>query len=269
MTESRRAEQERARLAAIVQSSDDAIIGKTLDGIITSWNPGAQKIYGYSAEEAVGQPVFMLAPPEVSDEIPAILQRVRSGEVVAHRETVRLTKDGRRIDVSLTVSPIRGSEGEIIGASTIARNITERKRAEEAAFEVREAERGRLARDLHDGALQDLSLVVQQLETKRIQAEIESSDTDLGREIEGLRRAFRGLRDAIYDLHRTGEVPFLEQLEDMVRHHRDLTPEREVGLVVEDGFPTDLPKGGQPNCCGSYARRLPTPANTPPPNTYG
>ena len=243
VTESRRAEQERARLAAIVQSSDDAIIGKTLDGIITNWNPGAQKIYGYSAEETVGQPVSMLAPPELSDEIPAILQKVRSGEVVAHRETVRLTKDGRRIDVSLTVSPIRGSEGEIIGASTIARDITERRRAEEAAFEVREAERARLARDLHDGALQDLSLVVQQLEAKRIEAEIGGSDTSLCREIEGLRRTVRGLRDAVYDLHRTGGVPFLEQVEDMVRHYRDLTPEREVGLVIEDGFPTDLPEG--------------------------
>jgi signal transduction histidine kinase len=185
----------------------------------------------------------MLAPPELSDEIPAILQRVRSGEVVAHRETAHLTKDGRRIDVSLTVSPIRGSEGEIIGASTIARDITERRRAEEAAFEVREAERARLARDLHDGALQDLSLVVQQLEAKRIEAEIGGSDTSLRREIEGLRRTVRGLRAAVYDLHRTGGVPFLEQVEDMMRHYRDLTPEREVGLVIEDGFPTDLPEG--------------------------
>src|SRR3712207_200223 len=123
-SERKRAEEEHARLAAIVESSDDAIIGKTLNGIITSWNPGAQQIYGYSAEEAVGQPIFMLAPPERSDEIPVILERVRRGEKVKHFETVRVTKAGRRLDISLSVSPIRDSAGNVVGASTIARDIT-------------------------------------------------------------------------------------------------------------------------------------------------
>ena len=153
-----------------------------------------------------------------------------------------LDSDGGIVWLDDIVSVVEGEDGTKRLQGVMV-DITERKRAEEAAFEVREAERARLARDLHDGALQDLSLVVQQLEAKRIQAEIEGSESGLGREIEGLRRAFRGLRDAIYDLHRTGGVPFLEQLEDMVRHYRDLTPEREVRLVVEDGFPTDFPKG--------------------------
>jgi PAS domain S-box-containing protein len=243
VTESRRAEEERARLAAIVRSSDDAIFGKTLDGTITSWNPGAEKIYGYPAEEAVGSPVSMLAPPEVSDEIPAILEKVRRGEVVADHGTVRLTKDGRRIDVSLTVSPIKDSGGKVVGASTIARDVTERKRAEEAAFEVREAERSRMARDLHDGVLQDLSVVVQELEARRVMSEMEGSDSGLGREIDALRRAVRGLREAVYDLRPGEEEPFLERVEEMVGHYRDLTPEREVDLVVEDGFPSELPEG--------------------------
>jgi PAS domain S-box-containing protein len=243
VTESRRAEEERARLAAIVRSSDDAIFGKTLDGTITSWNPGAEKIYGYPAEEAVGSPVSMLAPPEVSDEIPAILEKVRRGEVVADHGTVRLTKDGRRIDVSLTVSPIKDSGGKVVGASTIARDVTERKRAEEAAFEVREAERSRMARDLHDGVLQDLSVVVQELEARRVMSEMEGSDAGLGREIDALRRAVRGLREAVYDLRPGEEEPFLERVEEMVVHYRDLTPEREVDLVVEDGFPSELPEG--------------------------
>ena len=137
VTERNRAEMMRAQLAAIVESSDDVIIGKTLDGIITSWNSGAERIYGYSAKEAVGQPVSMLVPPERPQEIPTILERVRRGEKVDHYETVRVTKDGRRLDVSLTVSPIRNPAGDIVGASTIARDITERKRSED---KLRESE---------------------------------------------------------------------------------------------------------------------------------
>src|SRR4051794_30000571 len=136
--ESKLAEEERARLAAIVESSDDAIIGKTLDGIITSWNKGAQRIYGYSPEETVGQSISMLVPPERPDEIPRILARVRRGEKMDHFETVRVTKDGRKLDISLTISPLRNSEGTIIGASTIARDLTESKLAEDALRESEE-----------------------------------------------------------------------------------------------------------------------------------
>ena len=132
VTERKRAEQVSSRLAAIVESSDDAIIGKTLDGIITSWNRGAQQIYGYSAEETVGKPISMLAPPDRYNEIPGILEKVRRGAPVTHYETDRLKKDGERINVSLTVSPIVDSSGNVVGASTIARDTTERKRLEEA-----------------------------------------------------------------------------------------------------------------------------------------
>ena len=124
------AEEEHTRLAAIVESSDDAIISKTLEGIITSWNKAAERIYGYSAEEAVGQPISMLVPPERPDEVPEILENIRRGEKVEHYEIVRVTKDGRRLDISLTVSPIKDTEGNVVGGSTIARDITEREEVE-------------------------------------------------------------------------------------------------------------------------------------------
>jgi PAS domain S-box-containing protein len=119
-------------LSAIIESADDAIITKTLDGIITSWNMGAERIFGYTAEEAVGQPVTILIPADHQDEEPAILARLRRGERIKHYETVRVRKDSTLVDISLTVSPIRGPDGKIIGASKIARDISERKRAEEA-----------------------------------------------------------------------------------------------------------------------------------------
>jgi PAS domain S-box-containing protein len=124
-------------LGAIVSSSDDAIISKTLEGIITSWNAGAQRIFGYAAEEAVGRPITILIPSDRQDEESRIIERLRRGKSIHHFETVRLRKDGRQIDVSLTISPIKDADGRIIGVSKIARDITERKRAAEA---LRQAE---------------------------------------------------------------------------------------------------------------------------------
>jgi PAS domain S-box-containing protein len=136
ITEERRADRARAWLAAIVESSHDAIVSKTLDGCITSWNPGAAHLFGYSPEEIIGKPITTIIPPELHAEEEEVLARLRRGEQVDHFETIRVTKDGRRIDVSLTISPIRDEEGEIIGASKIARNISERKHAELQLREV-------------------------------------------------------------------------------------------------------------------------------------
>lgn len=130
ITERKQTEEIRARLAAIVESSDDAIISKTLDGTITSWNHGAEKIYGYSSEEIVGKPVSVLVPTNRPDEIPEILEKVGRGEAIDSYETVRIAKDGRRLDVSLTISPVKDLAGNLVGASTIARDITERRRTE-------------------------------------------------------------------------------------------------------------------------------------------
>jgi len=128
----RRAQEIAERLAAVVESSDDAIISKTLDGTITAWNRGAEKVFGYSSAEAVGQPMALLLPPERAEEEYGILAQIRRGESVQHFETVRVRKDGKKIDVSVTISPISDSMGAIVGASKIARDITARKRAEEA-----------------------------------------------------------------------------------------------------------------------------------------
>ena len=118
------AEELRGRLAAIVASSDDAIISKTLDGVIVTWNEGATRIFGYTAAEAIGKPITIVIPPDRLDEEPKILERLRRGERVDHIQTVRVRKDGALVDISLTVSPIRNAAGEIIGASKIARDIT-------------------------------------------------------------------------------------------------------------------------------------------------
>ena len=126
----REAEDARPVLAAIVQSSDDAIIGETLDGLITSWNQAAQRILGYTSAEIVGKPITTLLPPDHSEDMSRILERIRRGERVGHFETQRRAKNGRVIDVSLSVSPIRDADGTIIGAAKVARDITERKLAE-------------------------------------------------------------------------------------------------------------------------------------------
>jgi PAS domain S-box-containing protein/putative nucleotidyltransferase with HDIG domain len=150
ITGRKRAEETRMHLVSIVEASDDAIIGKTLDGLITSWNSGAQRLYGYSAEEAIGQPVSMLIPADRSDELPEILTRLMDGESVEHYETVRVRKDGVHLDVSITVSPIKDASGQVVGASSIGRDITERKQAEK-----------RIGRQLeHLAALREIDRVI-------------------------------------------------------------------------------------------------------------
>jgi PAS domain S-box-containing protein len=131
ITDRKRSENTRAQLAAIVDSSDDAIVGKTLDGVITSWNRAAERIFGYTAAEAVGRHITLIIPEDRRAEEDEVLARIRVGEKVDHFDTERQTKDGRRINISLTVSPVRNASGVIIGASKIARDITDKRRSEE------------------------------------------------------------------------------------------------------------------------------------------
>ncbi len=135
--ERREADTARARLAAIVESSDDAIVSKNLDGVIQSWNRGAHRIFEYTAEEVVGRSITIIIPPELHDEEKQLLRRLRRGERIEHYETIRVTKSGRRLNISLTISPIRNSKGQVIGASKIARDVTARKQVEQ---ELRESQ---------------------------------------------------------------------------------------------------------------------------------
>jgi PAS domain S-box-containing protein len=132
ISERKRAEEHAQRLAAIVSSSEDAIVSKDLNGVISSWNAGAERLFGYTAQEAVGQPIMILIPLERHDEEPAILERIRRGEGIDHYETIRRRKDGSLVEISLTVSPIKNADGRIVGASKIARDITEKRKAEES-----------------------------------------------------------------------------------------------------------------------------------------
>ena len=131
ITDRRRSERTAQLLASVVASSDDAIISKDISGIVTSWNASAERIFGYTSEEMIGSPISILAPPQREDEMPAILERIKKGERIEHYETARKAKNGDLIDISLTVSPVRDSSGKIVGASKVARDITDRKRADE------------------------------------------------------------------------------------------------------------------------------------------
>jgi PAS domain S-box-containing protein len=156
------------QMAAIVASSDDAIISKDLNGVIRSWNAGAQRLFGYTAEEAIGKPITLIIPADRLDEEPAILARLRKGERVDHFETLRKRKDGTLVNISLTISPVKDDLGRVIGASKVARDITERKEADKARkdaevavklLQVQDNERRRIARELHDGVGQLLAAI--------------------------------------------------------------------------------------------------------------
>jgi PAS domain S-box-containing protein len=160
-------------LAAIVESSDDAIIGKTLDSVIRSWNSGAQRIFGYAAEEIVGQSILVLIPPELHDQERTIIRHLSRNERISFYETTRLRKDGTRVDVSLTASPILDDEGKVIGASKIARDVTE-------AIRLRRAER-ELAEQLQQQAIE---LEHQIEEAQVLQSELEETNFELQRALE-------------------------------------------------------------------------------------
>lgn len=166
ISESKRAQEAQGRLAAIVECSEDAIVSKSLDGIIINWNKAAERIFGYSAEEAIGQHITLIVPPDRLDEEADILASLRRGERIDHFETVRKRKDGTLLDVSVTISPVRDANGHVIGASKVARDITERKRlalllqeAELAGrlLQLQDEEKRRIARELHDGVGQFLA----------------------------------------------------------------------------------------------------------------
>jgi PAS domain S-box-containing protein len=211
----RDADADRARLAAIVASSDDAIVSKTLDGIITSWNLGAERIFGWAEEEAVGRHITLIVPPERHAEEEDVLARLRRGERVDHFETVRVTKDGRPVDVSITVSPIRDGTGRIVGASKIARDISERRRLEEMRVRLleREQDARRQAEELNRTKDELLAIVSHELRTPlnaifgwaRIMQSVDTDDAMRMRAVDAIVRSASAqarLVDDLLDLSR-------------------------------------------------------------------
>ncbi len=201
LTERSHAEHVRQLLASIVESSDDAIVSKDLNGVIASWNPGAERLFGYTADEVVGRSVTSLFPPDLLHEESAILERIRRGEQIEHYETVRRRKDGSLVDVSLTVSPVRNAAGKVTGVSKIARDISARRKAEhERLLAVQDEERRRIANELHDSTAQHLAAIG--LNLMRIRADGAGETLNILDEIDGsLEEAAKELRAFTYLLH--------------------------------------------------------------------
>lgn len=190
-----------ARLAAIVESSDDAIIGKDLHGIITSWNRGAERIFGYDAQEVIGRPITLLIPPDRLTEEPEILSRLRKGERVDHFETVRITKNRHLVNVSLTISPIRDAEGNIVGVSKIARDITEKKRSEQILTET--AQKLRHAQEEVQRHAEELERKVAERTTElsATVADLEAFSYSISHDLRAPLRAMQGFAQLLRENH--------------------------------------------------------------------
>lgn len=213
VAESRRGAAVLARVASIVESSDDAIIAKALDGTIMNWNAGATRIYGYTADEVIGRSVAILSPSDRQDEVPKILERLARGEGIESFETVRIRKDGHSIAVSLTISPFTDSRGRIIGASTIARDVTERRRAEEA---TRQAEAllsvTRLAHTAAHEINNPLAAIVAQLYVLERQRD---DDLELTARLQRTLESVWRIRDIVARMQRITRLELVDQSPDL------------------------------------------------------
>jgi len=250
ITERKQAQEAQARLAAIVESSDDAILGKDLSGIITSWNAAAERLYGYTAEEAIGKSVSILMPPGHRDEEPRILAKLGRGERIHRHEAVHIAKDGRRIDVSVTISPIRDTAGKIIGGSRITRDITERKRVEAELKAWRQELESRVEERTIELVLAHKQLQAQIEERKRLETEmaraIEREQLRLGQELhDGLGQQLAGISymmSALQTKMQSALVPVTrdaEKVEKLI-----LSSVEQVRHLAKGFYPVELERHG-------------------------
>jgi len=250
ITERKTAQEDLLRNAAIVESSQDAIISKSLQGVIRTWNNGARRMLGYTEPEAIGQSIFMIIPPELHDEEKNILRRLAAGERIENYETVSVSKDGKRIDVSLTISPVTDTAGTIIGASVIARDITQRKLADDALskmsqrlIEAHEEERKWIARELHDDINQRVALLAVELE--RINQDPSGTAKLRGEIAQGIKE----LHDIAADIqalsHRlhSSKLEYLGLRSAAAVFCKELSDRQEVEIdFCSENIPNDLPE---------------------------
>jgi len=263
----RKTEELRARLAAIVDSSDDAIVSKTLDGVITSWNQGAERIFGYTAAEAVGQHILLIIPDDRRSEEADVLARLRRGERIDHFETVRRTKDGRLVPISLTVSPVRDAQGTIIGASKVARDITERRLAEEMLRRSHEELEQRVRERTADLSKANESLRQEMGERQRIEQErIQLLTRVAFAQEDERRRIARDLHDQLgqqltalrltletLETHTVAQTEFRTQVETLQELARQL--DQEVAFRVWELRPAVVDELGLRAALTSYVRK--------------
>jgi PAS domain S-box-containing protein len=229
------------RLAAVVDASDEAVVAKSLDGLIESWNPAAEHIFGFTAEEAIGQPVTMLIPWDRREEENQILEKVKQGKQV-HLETIRLTKTGERINASLTVTPVRDATGKLIGATKLLRDISDQKRAHQALSRLsrklitaQEEERARIARELHDDICQRLTVVAIGLagvaDSPPGSLNVQTRASDLQRQVSEIARDVQALS---HDLH-SSKLALLGIAASVRLFCEDFARQRNVRVAVDAG----------------------------------
>ena len=224
--------------AHLLEQVQAAVIATDMLGVVTHWNGYAERLYGWTREEALGRAITELTVGPMEAEVAGeIMERLRAGEAWDGEFVVR-RKDGSTFPAYVTDSLILDPGGRAVGIVGVSTDITERKRLEESLREIREAERRRIARDLHDVVLQDLSGALQGMQAAQIES---GSGAGLEQEIAALRRAVASLRHVIYDLRLETVQPFVRAVESLVELNRQLAPEREIGITVHDGFPHELP----------------------------
>ena len=242
VTERLRAEMQIAFQAQLLEQVNAAVIATDMQGNILHWNRHAEVLYGWTRHEALDRDIAELTVGPIQAEIAEeVMEQLRAGNAWEGEFVVR-RKDGSTFPAYVTDSLIYDAQGNAVGIVGVSTDISDRKQLEEVLLEIREAERHRIARDLHDIVLQDLSSVIQTLQARQLESQTASSGEEIKVEIDSLRRATRGLRDSVYDLRLEGSQPFIRTVESLVERNRQLMPKCAVNLFIREDYPAELPE---------------------------